>query len=139
MTPLTILLAEDNVGDILLVQQALEEHRSPHNLHVVRDGAQALAFVDRLGAPDGGICPDIVLLDLNLPKVDGPVVLAELRKQPQCAHTPVIVITSSDAPRDRERMAQFGIARYFKKPSDLDAFMELGAIVRGIVDGKPGP
>lgn len=132
MNPLTILLAEDNPGDILLVEQALEEHRIPYHLHVVRDGAQALEFVGRIGAPGGTPCPDIVLLDLNLPKVDGSEVLAELRRQPRSAHTRVIVITSSDAPRDRERMAQLGIACYFKKPSDLDAFMELGAIVRGV-------
>jgi len=137
MKPLTILLAEDNLGDVLLVRQALDEHGISYDLHVARDGAQALEFIERIGSPAGVPCPNIVLLDLNLPKVDGPVVLAELRKQSQCAQTPVIVITSSDAPRDRERMAQLGITRYFKKPSDLDAFMELGAIVRGVVEGNP--
>jgi CheY-like chemotaxis protein len=136
MKPLTILLAEDNPGDVLLVRYALEEHQIAHDLHVARDGAQAIEFIGRMGEPGGMPYPDIVLLDLNLPKVDGPVVLTEFRKLPQCGQTPVIVVSSSDAPRDRERMAQMGIAFYFKKPSDLDAFMELGAIVRGVVGGR---
>ena len=86
-----------------------------------------------MGEPDGDPCPDIVLLDLNLPKVDGPEVLTEFRKHPECARTPVIVISSSDAHKDRERMAGLGISRYFRKPSDLDGFLRLGALVREVM------
>jgi CheY-like chemotaxis protein len=136
MNTLQILLAEDNLGDILLVEQALEEHHLPHQLHVVRDGAEALEFVAHMGESGGAPCPDVLLLDLNLPKVDGPEILAEFRKHPQCARTPVIVVTSSDAHTDRVRMGELGIANYFRKPSDLDAFLELGAIVREVVEGK---
>jgi len=132
---LHVLLAEDNTGDVMLVKQALEEHRIVHELHVVRDGAEALAVIAHMGQPGGMPCPDIVLLDLNLPKVDGPEILKEFRKHPHCVYTPVVVISSSDARRDRERTSEFGIASYFRKPSDLDAFMELGALVKRVLSG----
>jgi CheY-like chemotaxis protein len=131
---LQILLAEDNRGDVLLVQQALAEHHLPHKLHVVRDGEEALRFVACMGQPGQMPCPDILLLDLNLPKIDGPRVLREFRKHPDCAHTPVVVVTSSDTPDDRARVDALGISRYFKKPSDLDAFLQLGAVVRQVVE-----
>ena len=129
---LNILLAEDNIGDILLVQQALEEHRIEHQLHLVRDGAEALAYVARMGETGEVPCPDLVLLDLNLPKVEGWEVLSELRKHPDCAHTPVIVVTSSEMQKDRERLAELGVTRYFKKPSDFEAFLKLGGVVREV-------
>jgi CheY-like chemotaxis protein len=136
MNPVRILLAEDNPGDVLLVKDALTSHKIPHELHVVKDGDEALAFIENMGEPDGIPCPDVMLLDLNLPKVDGPEVLTRFRKHPECSQTPVIVITSSDAHRDRQRMAQFGIARYFRKPSDLNEFLKLGAVVLEVVEGK---
>jgi len=137
MNPLQILLAEDNLGDILLVKDALASHEIPHDLHVVRDGDEALAFIEHMGGPDRIRCPDVMLLDLNLPKVDGAEILSKFRQHPLCGETPVIVITSSDALRDRERIAKFGIARYFRKPSDLNEFLKLGAVVLEVVGGKP--
>jgi chemotaxis family two-component system response regulator Rcp1 len=128
-----ILLAEDNLGDIILVQKALQEFHVPHRLHVVRDGAEALAFVSHIGEPGGTPLPDLLLLDLNLPKVDGRQILIEFRKHPGCSHAPVIVVSSSDAPRDRGAMAELGIARYFRKPTDLDGFLQLGAVVLEVV------
>jgi chemotaxis family two-component system response regulator Rcp1 len=139
MTALKILLAEDNFGDVMLVQEALAQHRLEPELHVVRDGGEAMAFVSHMGEPAGPPCPDLFLLDLNLPKVGGPEVLTEFRKHPRCAHTPVIVITSSDTPRDRERMAALGVAHYFRKPSDLEAFLRLGAIVRQVIGEAQSP
>ncbi len=132
---LHILLAEDNPGDILLVQQALIEHNVAHQLHVAQDGAEALAFIARIGLPGGSPCPDLVLLDLNLPKVDGPTVLRALRKDNHCAQIPVIVVTSSDAQRDRALVAELGASRYFRKPLDFEAFLRLGAVVREVVEG----
>ena len=125
-----ILLAEDNRGDIVLVQHALEEHHLKHELYVVKDGAAAIEYVERMGKPGEPPCPDIMLLDLNLPKADGPTILNEFRKHPECLETPVIAITSSDAPQDREVMAALGVSCYFKKPSDYDAFLQLGRVVR---------
>ena len=127
-----ILLIEDNPGDILLVRRALAEHAIAHELHVVRDGGLALDFIRRIGQPDGPPCPDVVLLDLNLPKVQGHEILAELRKHPGCARTPVIVVSSSDAEREKALMSGLGVSRYFRKPSDLGAFLQLGAVVREV-------
>ena len=133
---LHILLVEDNIGDIMLVRYALEEHFIPHELHIIKDGAEAVAFLTRMGQPGQPPCPELILLDLNLPKITGHDILRELRKHPECAATPIIVVTSSDAPKDRARIAEFGIARYFRKPSSFDAFLQLGAVVREVVGGK---
>jgi chemotaxis family two-component system response regulator Rcp1 len=133
---LHILLAEDNLGDVLLVRRALDEHRIAHELHVVKDGGEAVNFVTHMGEPGGAPCPDVFLLDLNLPKVDGAEILTQFRKHPACAHTPVIAVSSSDMPKDRTQMAALGVDRYFKKPSNLTAFLELGALVRDVVTEK---
>src|ERR1700722_15327832 len=117
---LQILLAEDNPGDVFLVQKALEKHSVQHKLHLVEDGEEAISFVTHMGKPGHFPCPDVVLLDMNLPKADGVEVLSEFRKPPECGQVPVILITSSDARRDRVRVAALGVAHYFKKPSDLD-------------------
>jgi CheY-like chemotaxis protein len=123
-------------ADVILFQEALQHHHIEHQLHVVPDGQSALNFVARMGTTPEAPCPDVMLLDLNLPKVDGPTILEEFRKHPECAHTPVIVVTSSDAETDRAKVAAFKVARYFRKPSDFDAFMELGAIVKEVVEGQ---
>ena len=131
-----ILLAEDNPGDVILVKQALEQHHISHQLHVATDGAKALDYVAKMGTPNNPPCPDLMLLDLNLPKVDGPAVLREFRSHENCLLTPVIVVTSSDARKDRQGMAELGVSHYFRKPSDLEAYMKLGEIVRQVVGSK---
>jgi len=77
-----------------------------------------------------------MLLDLNLPTADGTEVLRELRSHPHCASTPVIIVTSSDAPKDRARVAELGISHYFTKPSDWDAFMRLGEVVMRVAESS---
>lgn len=131
---LHILLAEDNRGDVLLIRRALDEHQIEHHLHVVTDGEEALRFVARMGKPGQEPCPDLMLLDLNLPKVSGGEVLREFRAHPECETTPVIVITSSDSSKDHALVAALGVSRYFRKPMDFDSFMQLGAIVREAVE-----
>ena len=106
-------------------------------MRVVRDGAAALDHITRMGTSEEVPCPDVLLLDLNLPKTDGTTILSEFRKHPECEHIPVIVVTSSDAERDRNEVARYKVARYFRKPSDFDAFMELGAIIQEVVQGRP--
>src|SRR5580698_3428036 len=128
-----ILLAEDNPGDVFLVQKALQRHHVLHRLYVVRDGAEAMDWVAHIGEPGGTPQPDLLLLDLNLPKFDGRQILSEFRKHPGCSRSPVIAVTSSDAPKDHARMAELGVARYFRKPMEFDAFLQLGAIVREVV------
>ncbi len=134
MSVLKVLLAEDNPADIFLVKEALAQHHIIPEMYVVRDGGEALSFISQIGETDGGPCPDIVLLDLNLPKVDGPEILIEFRKHPQCAHIPVIVISSSDTHKDRNRMDALGVTCYFRKPSDLEEFLQLGALILKVVE-----
>lgn len=134
MKVLHILLAEDNRGDILLVREALQEHQIEHKLHIVEDGHKALEYVVRMGKLNEEPCPDVMLLDLNLPKADGPTVLSAFRKHPEGERTPVIVVTSSDSPKDRARMKELGISYYFRKPSDFTSYMQLGAVIKKVVE-----
>lgn len=130
---LQILLIEDNRGDVILVQHALEEHHLVYELQVVSDGEEALRFIQRMGSAGEPACPDLLLLDLNLPKIGGPEILGEFRKHPACVRTPVIVVSSSDAPRDRMKMDALGVSHYFRKPTEFDAFLGLGVIVKQVV------
>jgi len=136
MKPVSLLVAEDNEADVILFQEALSHHQVKYEIQLVTDGKAALDFIGRMGKPEGPPCPDVMLLDLNLPKADGVTILAAFRSHPECGETPVIVVTSSDAERDRVQVGAYKIARYFRKPSDFDAFMELGAIVRAAVQGQ---
>jgi CheY-like chemotaxis protein len=131
---LQILLVEDNEADVFLVQQSLEEHKLWHELHVLNDGGKAIEYVTSVGKSENCPCPDIMLLDLNLLTADGATILGEFRKQPACVTTPVIIVTSSDAPKDRARAAELGISYYFTKPSDLDEFMTLGAVIKSVLE-----
>jgi two-component system, chemotaxis family, response regulator Rcp1 len=129
---LRIFLAEDNAGDVELVREALREHHIEYEITLARDGMSAKRFIERVGrAPDVPV-PDLLLLDLNLPKADGHELFSLFRQNPLCSKTPVIVVTSSNAPKDRERAAALGAAHYFRKPSDLAEFMELGSVIRRV-------
>ena len=125
-----ILVAEDNPGDVFLIRRALERHGLKAELKVVEDGQAALRFLDRAESDDPEACPDLILLDLNLPRAPGSRVLRRVKQSARLADTPVIVVTSSDSPADRETVAQLGAAHYFQKPGDLASFMRLGGIVR---------
>jgi CheY-like chemotaxis protein len=127
--PFTILLAEDNPGDVFLVRRALEKHGLHINLIVVEDGQAALNFIAKAETDASVGCPDLVLLDLNLPRASGSRVLTRLRQSRRCAVTPIIIITSSDSPLDKESAAKLGANAYFQKPGDLAGFMQLGRIV----------
>jgi CheY-like chemotaxis protein len=135
-----ILLIEDNPADADLVEEALDEARLDYNLSILRDGAQALEFIERLDSGLSTECPDLVLLDLNLPKVSGEVVLERMRLSPKCGRAKVLVISSSDAPADRARVMQLGASDYFRKPSTLAQSMELGPKVQHMLaDGNRPP
>ncbi len=131
MNKTKVLLIEDNPADVELVREALEAAGLEHVLHVTPDFETAKDYIDDLqgGAP----CPDILLLDLNLPKGNGLELLQAFRTSPQCHRVPVVVVSSSDASRDRDQAARLGAAQYFRKPTDLKEFMKLGAIVLGLV------
>jgi DNA-binding response OmpR family regulator len=127
------VLAEDSGPDVGLVTEALTHHKLNVDLTVHRDGQAAIEWLNRVES--GEIpCPDIVLLDLNLPRFSGIGILARLRASSVCSAVPVVIITSSNAPSDRESATQIGATAYFRKPIDYDQFMELGAIVRRILN-----
>jgi len=134
--PIRILVAEDNPGDVELVKEALREYEVECELHVARDGGEAQRYIERLGKYADAPRPDLLLLDLNLPKANGFELFQLFRAHELCAGTPVIIMTSSSAPRDRERAAALGAARYFCKPCELTEFLKLGFVVRELVQEK---
>jgi CheY-like chemotaxis protein len=135
--PLRVLVAEDNRADAVLIEQAFACNGIKAEFSFNKDGEEMIRSIDRIDA-DQQPGADVIILDLNLPRRDGFEVLEHLRQSSHCGGTPVIIVTSSDASRDRERTAALGIQGYFRKPSDYDEFMRLGELVRGIVDSGSG-
>jgi chemotaxis family two-component system response regulator Rcp1 len=129
-----IVLVEDNPADVGLVQEALYEHEVRYALTVLMDGARALELIDRLDR-ERMPCPDLMLLDLNLPKKGGFEVLEHLRASVQCHAVPVVILTSSGAQEDRDRAAKLGATRYIRKPHRLDQFIQLGGIFKEMLTG----
>ena len=133
-----ILLAEDNDGDVFLVRRALSKRGLSHELVVAHNGEEALSWIDaHMGEESRDTAPNLILLDLNLPRVDGAQILSHLRKSDAFCCTPVIVLTSSDSPRDRQTALELGANLYFRKPTDLASFMDLGRIIEETLETKP--
>ena len=128
-----ILLAEDNEADVFLVRTALEENVRDFRLQVFEDGERVLEHLERIDE-DLAPCPDVVLLDLNMPKVGGEEVLQRLRNSIPCGSTPVIVMTSSSQAMDKERAKALGITYFFQKPDDYDAFLRVGKVVSTVLE-----
>jgi two-component system, chemotaxis family, response regulator Rcp1 len=127
--PVQILLVEDSPGDIRLTREVLSDATIANELHIVGDGEQAMAFLRRDGEHAGAPRPDLILLDLNLPRKDGREVLAELKDEPELHLIPVIVLTTSAAEQDVLRCYDLKAACYITKPIDLDEFI---SVVRSI-------
>ncbi len=123
--PIEILLVEDNAGDIRLTLEAFKEAPLPKHVNVVRDGVEALAFLRREGRYDCAPRPDLVLLDLNMPKKDGREVLRDAKSDPELKTIPIIVLTTSVAPSDVVRSYELHANCYIQKPADYDEFLEL--------------
>jgi DNA-binding response OmpR family regulator len=128
-----ILLVEDNAGDVGLLREALAEHALVCDLIVLTDGEQAFDYIERLEQTDTPK-PTIIILDLNLPKRSGREILARLRGVPFWAATPVIVLSSSEAPDDLQFAAVNGASLYIRKPLDLEEFMAIGGVIRRFVE-----
>lgn len=126
-----ILLIEDNPGDIVLASEALRVSRIINNLHIVRDGVEALAFLKRRGKYADASRPDIVLLDLNLPKMDGHSVLDEIKSDPDLKMIPVVILTSSEAEQDILKSYGLHANAYITKPVELERFIN---VVRSLGD-----
>jgi chemotaxis family two-component system response regulator Rcp1 len=127
----TILLAEDNPADVYLIREALREHGVRCTIREASDGKEVLSFLSP--ADDGNADLDLIILDLNLPRHDGIEILQHLRDNSGFAHVPVVVLTSSDSPRDRSVANQLGAKCYLRKPSSLSEFLNLGAIFRDLL------
>jgi chemotaxis family two-component system response regulator Rcp1 len=124
-----ILLVEDNAGDIRLAQEALKQTKMINLLFAVTDGRQALAFLRRQEEYAGAARPDLILLDLNLPKKDGRRVLAEIKADPDLRRIPVVILTSSAAEEDILKTYNLHANCFVTKPVDFDRFMD---VVRSI-------
>lgn len=128
-----ILIVEDNKADVFMIQEALGNAHIDAALRVVPDGQTAAEFFDALDRSEETPCPDLVLLDLNLPKKNGDDVLKHLRRSSRCKGAPVVIVSSSDAPRDRSAVSGFAIAGWFKKASDYAEYMKLGLMVKSLL------
>jgi CheY-like chemotaxis protein len=127
-------LVEDNPADVLLIREALNENGVNANVTVVRDGEAAFGLINEL---EGGldVCPDLVILDLNLPRKSGREILQLMRGGTKCGRIPVVILTSSNAASDRNEATQLGATRYLRKPSNLEEFMQIGAVVQSVLSG----
>ena len=123
--PIEILLVEDNPGDVRLTQEAVREAKIRNTLNVVNDGEQAIAYVRRQGEYADRPRPDLILLDLNLPRKDGREVLQDLKSDPDLHRIPVVVLTSSEAEQDILRTYDLYANAYVTKPVDLEQFMHV--------------
>lgn len=127
--PIEILLVEDNPGDVRLTQEALKENKVLNNLHVAEDGVEAIAFLHRDGKYVDAVRPDLILLDLNLPRKDGREVLAEIKTDDDLKRIPVVVLTVSGAEEDILKSYNLHANCYITKPIDLNQFIN---VVRSI-------
>ena len=128
-----MLVVEDNESDVFLIEEAVDTAKLPVTVQVVKDGEQAVQFFDKADADASIPCPALVLLDINLPKKQGGDVLKHMRQSRRCATALVIVVSSSDSWRDRQQMKSLGADEYFRKPSEYDAFMKLGEMVKTLL------
>lgn len=126
-----ILLVEDNPGDVRLTIEALRDAKVHNALHVAADGVEAMAFLRREGRYAEAPRPDLVLLDLNLPRKDGREVLAEIKGDPALRRIPVVVLTTSQAEQDVLRSYDLNCNAYIVKPVDLDQFIEVVRSIEG--------
>lgn len=120
-----ILLVEDNPGDVRLTREALKEAKVLNNLNVVGDGTEAVAYLERQGKYGDSVRPDLILLDLNLPKMNGREVLAYIKGKDELARIPVVILTSSKAEEDILKTYGLHANCYIIKPVDLDKFVNI--------------
>lgn len=127
MQKMEVLLVEDNAGDAVLIRQILADAAVPVNLHIARDGEQAVTIIG-----DGRFQPELIILDLNIPRISGSALLERWKT----LNTPVVVFSSTSSDTERERALALGAREFIQKPSDLDSFTQA---VYGIVERYGGP
>jgi len=131
---LKVFLAEDNQADVYLVEMALQEHGLQFTLTATLDGEEAIRRMGTFGDAD---CPDIALLDQNLPRVNGEQVMEMIRQHEFCKTIPIVIMSSTESRRELEMVERFG-ATFFRKASNLSDFMELGALVKDLCSNGNG-
>ena len=131
INPISILLVEDNPGDVRLTTEALKEANMSNDLYVVADGVEAMSFLRQEGRYSDKVRPDVVLLDLNLPKKDGRQVLSEIKADEELRRIPVVVLTTSEAEQDILTTYNLHANCYISKPVDLERFIR---VVQAIED-----
>jgi two-component system, chemotaxis family, response regulator Rcp1 len=124
-TPIEILLVEDNPGDVRLTKEALKDAKVRNNLRVAMDGVEALAFLRKQGKHAAAPRPDLILLDLNLPKKNGREVLEEIKQDSALQHIPVVILTTSQAEQDVLESYRLRANAYVTKPVDLEQFLKV--------------
>jgi CheY-like chemotaxis protein len=129
--PIEVLLVEDDPGDVMMTREAFQDYKLHNQLHVVSDGAEAMAFLRQEGEYAGRPRPDLVLLDLNLPRMDGRQVLEAIKSDPELASIPVVVLTTSENEDDVLRSYSLHANAYVTKPVDFARFIE---VIRQIDD-----
>ena len=135
--PLTIIVVEDNPLDVYLMRWVLDAHQLHYELQVIENGDYALDVVDQLALQEHLRSPTIVLLDLNLPQLDGKEVLRHIKAIPHGSDIRVVVVTSSSNPTDRRETLALGADAYFVKPYHLNEFMQLGEVIKHVAFGNP--
>ena len=123
--PAEVLLAEDNPGDVVLTKKALKQGKLANNLHVVADGVEAMRYLRQEAEYADAPRPDLILLDLNMPRKDGKEVLADIDEEDELSRIPVVVLTSSESEADIARSYELSANAYLTKPVDFDGFVEI--------------
>jgi two-component system, chemotaxis family, response regulator Rcp1 len=130
---MTVVIVDDNPGDVVLIREALRGQRVNVSLFVAHDGDEGIQLfneIDSHGLP----CPDLIILDINLPKRDGFEVLQRIQLSSLCSDKPVVIFSSSSSSRDRDRAERLGAIRYISKPSNLEDFLALGRDFKELLD-----
>ena len=128
-----LLVVEDNPTDALLLRRALTEHGVDYEMVVVGDGEEAIEYLEQCK----GAKPELIIVDLNLPKEDGIEVLKVYRGSPSFIETLMVILTSSDSPSERQRAEIIGVDAYLRKPIELDAFLALGGTLKKLLELPP--
>ena len=128
-----LLVVEDNPTDALLLRRALTEHGVDYEMVVVGDGEEAIEYLEQCK----GAKPELIIVDLNLPKEDGIEVLKVYRGSPSFIETQMVILTSSDSPSERQRAEIIGVDAYLRKPIELDAFLALGGTLKKLLELPP--
>lgn len=127
-------MVEDNSADLLLIRRAIRAAHPGAEIQIATDGQQAIRVFEALDRDESAPCPGLMILDINLPKKPGADVLRYLRNSRRCCKTRVLVVSTSDAEKDRETMESLGADGYFRKPSALAEFMKLGDLIRTMLE-----